>query len=55
MTPHPFRLRSAPGRTERRRHQRKYAEGDLGADKSFYFRGPAGALNLRAQNLTLFR
>ena len=54
MTPHPFRLRSAPGRTERRRHQRKYAEGDLGADKSFYFQGPAGALNLRAQNLTLF-
>jgi hydroxymethylpyrimidine pyrophosphatase-like HAD family hydrolase len=54
MTPHPFRLRSAPGRTERRRHQRKYAEGELGADKSFYFRGPEGALNLRAQNLTLF-
>ena len=50
----PFRLRGAPGRTERRRHQRKYAEGDLGADKSFYFRGPQGALNLRAQNLSLF-
>ena len=36
------------------RHIRKYAEGALGEDKSFYFRGPAKALNLRAQNLTLF-
>jgi hypothetical protein len=36
------------------RHIRKYAEGALGEDKSFYFRGPANALNLRAQNLTLF-
>jgi hypothetical protein len=26
----------------------------LGADKSFYFRGPQGKLNLRAQNLALF-
>jgi hydroxymethylpyrimidine pyrophosphatase-like HAD family hydrolase len=53
-TPQPFRLRSSPGQTERRRHQRKYAEGELGADKSFYFRGPEGTLNLRAQNLILF-
>ncbi|MBV9906269.1 MAG: HAD-IIB family hydrolase [Hyphomicrobiales bacterium] len=36
------------------RHVRKYAQGELGEDKSFYFRGPANALNLRAQNLTLF-
>jgi hypothetical protein len=36
------------------RHIRKYAEGALGEDKSFYFRGPANALNLRAQNLTIF-
>jgi hypothetical protein len=39
---------------ERKRHVRKYAEGDLGADKSFYFRGPEGKLNLRAQNLMVF-
>jgi hypothetical protein len=39
---------------EHRRHTRKYAEGELGEDKSFYFRGPAGALNLRAQNLMIF-
>ena len=33
---------------------RKYAEGELGPDRSFYFRGPGERLNLRAQNLTLF-
>jgi HAD superfamily hydrolase (TIGR01484 family) len=37
-----------------RRHTRKYAEGRLGEDKSFYFRGAAGALNLRAYNLATF-
>ena len=36
------------------RHVRKYAEGELGEDKSFYFRGPSNALKLRAQNLILF-
>jgi hydroxymethylpyrimidine pyrophosphatase-like HAD family hydrolase len=41
-------------RTERQRHTRKYAAGRLGADKSFYFRGPEGALNLRAENLARF-
>jgi hydroxymethylpyrimidine pyrophosphatase-like HAD family hydrolase len=39
---------------EVRRHRRKYAEGELGPDRSFYFRGPDGKLNLRAQNLNLF-
>jgi hypothetical protein len=37
-----------------KRHIQKYAEGELGADRSFYFRGPHNALNLRAQNLILF-
>jgi len=37
-----------------RRHTRKYAEGELDEDRSFYFRGPEGRLNLRAQNLALF-
>ncbi|MBD2197397.1 MULTISPECIES: HAD-IIB family hydrolase [Calothrix] len=50
----PFRFRITPGKTERRRHVRKYAEGELGEDKSFYFRGPDSKLNLRAQNLILF-
>jgi hydroxymethylpyrimidine pyrophosphatase-like HAD family hydrolase/GTPase SAR1 family protein len=50
----PFRMRLLPVRTPRRRHRRKYAEGELGPDQSFYFRGPDGKLNLRAQNLVLF-
>ena len=41
-------------RQQLKRHTRKYAEGELGEDKSFYFRGPEGALNLRAQNLSVF-
>jgi hypothetical protein len=49
-----LKLRIAPARAERRRHRRKYAEGDLGPDRSFYFQGPAGKMNLRAQNLILF-
>jgi hypothetical protein len=47
-------FRVAPSRAARVRHRRKYALGELGTDKSFYFRGPAGQLNLRAQNLMLF-
>jgi HAD superfamily hydrolase (TIGR01484 family) len=47
-------LSALESRQERRRHQRKYAVGELGPDKSFYFRGPTGALNLRAHNLALF-
>jgi hydroxymethylpyrimidine pyrophosphatase-like HAD family hydrolase len=50
----PIRLRIAPCHTERSRHQRKYAEGDLGAERSFYFKGPQQKLNLRAKNLVLF-
>jgi hypothetical protein len=39
--------------TERKRHIRKYATGDL--DKhSFWFRGPEQKLNLKAQNLSMF-
>lgn len=50
----PFLLRPTPGTMERRRHSRKYAQGELPPDRSFYFRGPDGKLNLRAQNLILF-
>jgi hydroxymethylpyrimidine pyrophosphatase-like HAD family hydrolase len=39
---------------ERRRHRRSYAEGQLSAEQSFYFRGPEGKLNLKAQNLMTF-
>jgi HAD superfamily hydrolase (TIGR01484 family) len=48
------RIKVEETRQARRRHTRKYAEGSLGEDKSFYFRGPEDALNLRAQNLMLF-
>ncbi len=50
----PLRVRGISPRSERRRHSRKYAEGNLGPDRSFHFRGPDGKLNLRAQNLNLF-
>jgi hydroxymethylpyrimidine pyrophosphatase-like HAD family hydrolase/energy-coupling factor transporter ATP-binding protein EcfA2 len=50
----PVRLRGVVPREERRRHRRKYAEGELPADRSFYFRGPDQKLNLRAQNLKVF-
>jgi HAD superfamily hydrolase (TIGR01484 family) len=50
----PAPVRIIPGRTERRRHTRKYAEGELPPERSFYFRGPGEKLNLRAQNLMLF-
>ena len=50
----PFKLHIAPSDMERRRHRRKYAEGELPPDRSFYFKGPTGQLNLRAQNLILF-
>jgi HAD superfamily hydrolase (TIGR01484 family) len=50
----PFLFRSVPPRAERRRHVRKYASGELGPDRSFYFQGPEAKLNLRAQNLTMF-
>ncbi|MCE9605373.1 MAG: HAD-IIB family hydrolase [Planctomycetia bacterium] len=47
-------VRPARSKSERRRHIRKYAEGELPPERSFYFRGPTKALNLRAQNLILF-
>jgi len=50
----PFTIRPVRGHADRRRHLRKYAEGELGPDRSFYFRGPDNKLNLRAQNLVLF-
>lgn len=48
------RVRTIQPRADRLRHNRKYAEGELGEDKSFHFRGPEGSLNLKAQNLSVF-
>jgi hydroxymethylpyrimidine pyrophosphatase-like HAD family hydrolase len=49
----PQRLQAAQPTSAHHRHIRKYAEGDMKHD-SFVFRGPAGKLQLRAQNLMLF-
>nr|AQQ74498.1 hypothetical protein [uncultured bacterium] len=49
----PVLVRIEPSESDRRRHRRKYAEGDL-QQKSFFFQGPEGRLNLRAQNLSTF-
>jgi HAD superfamily hydrolase (TIGR01484 family) len=50
----PVWLRIPEPQQDRQRHRRKYAEGELGEDKSFYFRGPDNRLRLRAQNLAMF-
>jgi hypothetical protein len=52
--PHASRLTMEAGRTKRQRHRKKYAQGELEPERSFYFRGPEAKLNLRAQNLMVF-
>ncbi len=47
-------VRTEAPKTERQRHSRKYSEGNLGHDRSFYFKGAEGKLNLKAQNLQVF-
>lgn len=49
----PFVVALEPGKTEHKRHIRKYAEGDLGPS-SFVFQGSEGKLNLAAQNFSNF-
>jgi hydroxymethylpyrimidine pyrophosphatase-like HAD family hydrolase len=48
------RFRVGKRRVQHRRHVRKYTEGELPPDRSFYFRGPTSSLNLRAANLARF-
>ncbi|MGI0485782.1 HAD-IIB family hydrolase [Pantanalinema rosaneae CENA516] len=50
----PIRFKVLPPKGERQRHKRNYAEGLLGDDKCFYFRGAEQKLNLKAQNLMMF-
>jgi hydroxymethylpyrimidine pyrophosphatase-like HAD family hydrolase len=50
----PVEIAVVPPKGEHLRHIRKYAVGELGSDKSFYFRGPENKSNLRAQNLETF-
>ena len=47
-------FRAHPPKSEHKRHVRKYAEGALGDEKSFYFTGPDERLRLKAQNLMAF-
>lgn len=49
----PLSMRILRASGERIRHRRKYAEGDM-RNHSFYFRGPNGKHNLKAQNLAIF-
>ena len=53
-TKHARVVQTEPPKTERKRHSRKYIEGNLGSSHSFYFQGPLGKLNLKAHNLQLF-
>jgi hydroxymethylpyrimidine pyrophosphatase-like HAD family hydrolase len=50
----PVAVKAMRPQQARNRHVRKYAEGELPKEMSFYFRGPGNRLNLRAQNLLLF-
>jgi hypothetical protein len=52
--PRVARFRVGKRRVQHRRHARKYTEGELPPDRSFFFRGAAGSLNLRAANLARF-
>jgi hypothetical protein len=49
----PVPITVVTARAERLRHLRKYAEGNM-RYHSFYFRGPGGRQNLKAQNLAVF-
>ncbi len=48
------RVRLLPTMHEHRRHVRKYAQGDVGYHRSFFFTGADFRLNLQASNLRIF-
>lgn len=50
----PFLFQRIEPKTMAKWPSRKYAEGHLPPQKSFYFQGPENKLNLRAQNLQTF-
>jgi HAD superfamily hydrolase (TIGR01484 family) len=50
----PFQFEVICPLQERQRHMRTYAEGNLGSDRCFFFRGEDNQLNLKAQNLIMF-
>jgi hydroxymethylpyrimidine pyrophosphatase-like HAD family hydrolase len=50
----PFQFEAICPLQDRQRHMRTYAEGNLGSDRCFFFRGENDQLNLKAQNLNMF-
>ncbi|RUX01095.1 phosphoglycolate phosphatase, partial [Mesorhizobium sp. M2A.F.Ca.ET.037.01.1.1] len=50
----PFSVKAIEPAQSLKRHSRKYAEGELDEEGSFYFTGPKKAMNLRAHNLIIF-
>ncbi len=50
----PRLVKAYPSKTERHRHRRKYVQGELSKESSFYFTGPASTMHLRAQNIMVF-
>lgn len=50
----PVKVNIVSSPLEQQRHLRKYADGNLGNQRSFYFTGPFGHLNIRCQNLFFF-
>jgi HAD superfamily hydrolase (TIGR01484 family) len=50
----PFKVTMLASPLEWQRHLRKYSEGNVGPQRSFYFTGPAGRMNIKCQNLFLF-
>jgi HAD superfamily hydrolase (TIGR01484 family) len=50
----PVQFHAATCRSRHLRHRRKYAEGDMGWERSFYFTGPANRQYARAHNLIAF-
>jgi HAD superfamily hydrolase (TIGR01484 family) len=50
----PYLMRILSPRQERRRQRRRTGEGQLPTEQSFFFRGPEGKLNLRANSVNMF-
>ncbi|MDZ4837664.1 MAG: HAD-IIB family hydrolase [Candidatus Melainabacteria bacterium] len=50
----PVKLTTRTLPVEHQRHIRKYAAGDIGVQRSFYFTGPENRLRIKCQNLFLF-
>lgn len=50
----PVRMSIGVTPVEHQRHMRKYAAGDVGSQRSFYFTGPENRFKIRCQNLFLF-